>query len=101
MRFIDELLHPENKCQRVGHAVLRKTQSRWMVSCTKYDELVKPEFSFHIRCVGHQVEKIETCCLRCGVVVSTEWTERYSLQGISLPTAMMDEFNRKGMIEVF
>ena len=100
MRFIDELLHPENKCKRIGHD-LKKTQSRWIVNCAKYDELVKPEFSLHYGCVAYQVEKIETLCQRCGVVVSIKWAKLYSLQGISLPVTIMDEFNKKGMIEVF
>ncbi|MFZ3069481.1 MAG: hypothetical protein WA052_04200 [Microgenomates group bacterium] len=99
MSFVDDFLHPENKCKRVGHA-LRKIQSRWIMTCVKYNEVVKPKIDFHYRCVAHQVEKTEVICQRCDVVVSTEWVELYPLHGISLPTELMVELRQKGMIKI-
>ncbi len=99
MRIVDEFLHPENKCKRIGHD-LRKTKSRWVVSCDKYNEFVKPKGGLHYSCVAHYVEKIEMRCQRCNHVVSTEWADLYSLQMIKFPAMVMDEFQREGKIRV-
>jgi hypothetical protein len=97
MRFFDELLHPEKKCVRVGHNT-KRVESRWIVSCSRYlDHFGKKAFC--LRCVAHKIKIIKQQCRRCGQVISTEWVDKGSLQGLTLPASEMDQFREIGMVE--
>jgi len=97
MRFWQELLHPELKCERVGHRTEQLT-SLWTVSCPKCDELLGEKNSYHFCCVAHQMRRTRTVCNRCRKVLETKWKEIDSLQSLTLSSDLSDEFENKGMI---
>jgi hypothetical protein len=95
-RFVDEIIHPEKKCKRVGHNEAFKT-SIWMVNPWKAESLDK---SFHdFRYSGVRMRKTQKYCSRCGKSLHSTWKAIQGFNSITLPSTLHDIFTEKGMVE--
>ena len=96
MRFIEELLHPEKKCERVGHKLLT-TKSFWIAKCWKANELLSNTF-YYLNAVAIKLRKMEIYCSRCGHVEATAWEEVSTIQSLTLNSNSQTEWEETGLI---
>lgn len=87
MRWLDELLHPDRKCQRVGHRM-----AEFKVRLFLYP----PESSF--RCVADRATEVWRQCRRCGHREEPEIINRRGLQGLKMSSDDWDRLREAGRL---
>jgi hypothetical protein len=90
--WLSELLHPAEKCARVGHKFIFE----WRLGYTR------PEAPSLYRNVCDEVEQERRVCKRCEAVdpLAPEWVtiSRHGMSGYSWPSSMAREFRENGEV---
>lgn len=88
-RWLRELWHPAEKCERVGHRMRP-------VLTPVY--LYPPDGTFLRGHVADRAVEVSAECRRCGEKTEVRITDRRGLNGLSMPTDKWETLEREGRL---
>lgn len=87
MRWLDELLHPAKKCERIGHRMIeRRTRVYLYPPAHRWSS------------VADRAVEVNEVCRRCGHATEPSVANRDGLQGLGMPSHHWDRLRETGRI---